>query len=117
MMVEEVDWEEALKYVTVKLINVSCEKLSAPFTAVEIHDAVFQLGPTKAPGLDGFSALFYQRNRKLVKSDVTRFALKFLNEGSLDTRINATLITLIPKVKNPENFSEYRPISLMNVSM
>ncbi|KAL9662142.1 hypothetical protein QQ045_026972 [Rhodiola kirilowii] len=95
----------------------SCELLSASFTTVEIQDDVFQLGPTKAPGLDGFSTLFYERNWELVKDDVTKFALKFLNGGSLDTRINETLITLVPKVNYPENFSEYTPISLMNVLM
>lgn len=38
------------------------ELLCAPFTNKEISDALFQIGPLKAPGTDGFPAHFYQRN-------------------------------------------------------
>ena len=41
--------------------------------------------------------------------------LSCLNSGTLLKSINHTFITLIPKVNNPENVSEFRPISLCNV--
>ena len=41
--------------------------------------------------------------------------LYFLNSASLPANLNHTFITLIPKVKNPELVSEFRPISLCNV--
>lgn len=34
-------------------------KLCAPFTDKEISDALFQIGPLKAPGPDGFPARFF----------------------------------------------------------
>ena len=41
--------------------------------------------------------------------------LDFLNNGNMLPEINRTNIVLIPKVKNPERMSEFRPISLCNV--
>jgi hypothetical protein len=38
------------------------EALCATYTEKEISDALFQIGPLKAPGPDGFPARFLQRN-------------------------------------------------------
>ena len=37
-------------------------RLCAPFDDKEISDALFQIGPLKAPGPDGLPARFFQRN-------------------------------------------------------
>jgi hypothetical protein len=41
--------------------------------------------------------------------------LDFLNGGELPVGLNDTSITLIPKVRNPQVISQYRPISLCPV--
>lgn len=41
--------------------------------------------------------------------------LSNLNSGALLKSINHTFITLIPKVHNPENISEFRAVNLCNV--
>jgi hypothetical protein len=45
------------------------EELGKPYSNKEIKDALFQMGPTKAPGLDGFPAMFYQVHWELVEQD------------------------------------------------
>ena len=47
--------------------------------------------------------------------DVVFVVLDFLNNGNMLPEINHTNIVLIPKVKNPQKMSEFRPISLCNV--
>ena len=47
--------------------------------------------------------------------DITTSVLSFLNSATLPEHLNHTFITLIPKVKNPELVSQFRPISLCNV--
>ncbi|XP_057425675.1 uncharacterized protein LOC130719041 [Lotus japonicus] len=52
--------------------------LSTPFTRDEVEEALFQMHPIKAPGLDGFPALFYQKFWNIVGDDVTDFCLQVL---------------------------------------
>lgn len=41
--------------------------------------------------------------------------LIFLNGGQMQEDINCTMIVLIPKIKNPQELKNFRPISLCNV--
>jgi hypothetical protein len=45
-------------------------KLCSDFSDKEISDALFQIGPIKAPGPDGFPARFYQRNWEVLRSEI-----------------------------------------------
>lgn len=91
------------------------EQLSADFMEWEFQDAIKQMAPLKAPKLDGMPPFFYHNYWQLVSSEVTQFILSYLNSASLSLHLNHTFITLIPKVKNPEFFFEFQPISLCNV--
>ncbi|KAL0410605.1 UNVERIFIED_CONTAM: hypothetical protein Slati_3650200 [Sesamum latifolium] len=52
----------------------------------------------------------------IVKFDVTEAAKDFLDGTPLPISFTAPTIVLIPKVKNPTHWSEFRPISLCNTS-
>jgi hypothetical protein len=91
------------------------ETLCAPFSEKEISDALFQIGPLKAPGPDGFPARFLQRNWDLLRHDVVAAVQRFFAEGSMPEEVNDTTIVLIPKKNDPLEPKDYRPISLCNV--
>ncbi|KAK3217731.1 hypothetical protein Dsin_011701 [Dipteronia sinensis] len=87
----------------------------AKFTSDEIKRAVFDMSPSKAPSLDGFLTLFYQKYWSTVGDKVTSACLGVLNNGVGLDEVNETLIILIPKVKRAKRLSEFSPISLCNV--
>lgn len=56
------------------------------------------MGSHKAPGFDGYSAMFFQKSWTVLKNDFAGEALRFLNDGVLDPSVNLTTTVLIPKV-------------------
>ena len=58
---------------------------------------------------------FFQTYWTNVGMDITQAMLSCLNLSSILKFINHTFITLIPKVNNLENVSNFKPISLCNV--
>lgn len=73
------------------------------------------MGPTKAPGPDGMSPIFYQKFWSTVGTSVVTECLGVLNGQSSVGKLNQTLIALIPKIQDPKKVTEFRPISLCNV--
>ncbi|KAK4264274.1 hypothetical protein QN277_025477 [Acacia crassicarpa] len=81
----------------------------------EIKQALFSMGPFKAPGDDRFPPVFFQANWSKVGLDICSFVKKLFN-GSLSVKeANKTLITLIPKKDNLEYVHQFRHISLCSV--
>uniref|UniRef100_A0A8I7B4Y0 Reverse transcriptase domain-containing protein n=1 Tax=Hordeum vulgare subsp. vulgare TaxID=112509 RepID=A0A8I7B4Y0_HORVV len=91
------------------------DALGLPFSDKEISDALFQIGPLKAPGVDGFPARFYQRNWDVLKADIIAAIQEFFVTGIMPDGVNDTSVVLIPKIPHPRELKDFRPISLCKV--
>ena len=91
------------------------ESLDRVFTREEVVTALKQIHPTKAPGLNGMSTLFYQKYWNVVGNGITSMVLNVLNNNLSVADLNRTNISLIPKTNNPKKMTDFRPISLCNV--
>jgi hypothetical protein len=111
---DHVSPEEVIRYAPSKVTAAMNALLDAPFTAAEIEKALFMMHPHKSPGPDGFTAGFFQRHWSLIGPDVCSAMVAFLNGGDMPDIINTVLVQ-IPKVKNPQELSQFRPIALCNV--
>lgn len=100
---------------TRKVTNDQNDFLCSRFTGTEIKKALFMMKPNKSPGPDGFMAGFYQKHWDLLGNDICSVVLQFLNGGDMLGAVNNTVLVLIPKVKNPQELSQFRPIALCNI--
>lgn len=98
------DINEMIDFTDCVVNNHLNDILCLPLSADEVKGAVF----------DGFTALFYQKLWPVVGPDIISAALAILNDKKDLTEWNSTLITLIPKVKDPLSLKDFRPISLCN---
>lgn len=89
--------------------------LNRPVSVTEIEAAVFQMGAHKAPGPDGLTPGLLQRYWHVVRESVINFVLTAFTTCHFPVEMNESIITLIPKVKHPEDIKQFRPIALTNV--
>lgn len=66
------------------------EKLMTPYTMDEVRQALFQMQPTKAPGVNGFPVEFYQKFWNVVGAEVGDEVLRALNSGMVYKDWNET---------------------------
>lgn len=67
---------------------------------------------------DGFNGLFSKKTWILIKFHVyTYFCRDFHDHLSKLKSINYSYINLVPKKSNPERIDDFRPISLLNLTM
>lgn len=76
----------------------------------------FSLFLDKSPWPDGFTTGFYREAWHIIKMDVYNAVKDFFKHGKLLKEINATMITLVPKVDCPKTVGDYRPIACCNIT-
>ena len=103
--------EDVDKVVTDEMVG----SLNQPYSEEDVRRALFSMHPSKSPGPDGMSPFFFQKFWHIVGPDVTMTMLSVLHLGKYLRKMNFTHIVLIPKKNDPQNITEFRPISLGNV--
>ena len=88
--------------------------LESPISDDEIQKVLFSLKDNKALDPDGFSVGFFKKAWSIGGSDSINAIRSFFISGRLLKQVNATTITLIPKVPNPSAIKDFRPISYCN---
>lgn len=110
------DFDESLRYITEKVTPAMNEALTKTPSDDEIQSAMFDINPYKAPGPDEMTSLFFQKYWGITAEVVRHTVKDIFSNGTMDPRLNQTNICLIPKTKRPTEMTEFRPISLCNVS-
>ncbi|XP_073133701.1 uncharacterized protein [Henckelia pumila] len=91
-------------------------RIAAVPSLEEVRSVVFSIPRESVAGPDGYSSLFFQHYWDFVQQDVMDAVLDFFNGSPLPQGFTATTITLIPKVEGAHAWTDFRPISLCNVS-
>ncbi|KAA3462999.1 reverse transcriptase [Gossypium australe] len=68
----------------------------------KVHNALFDMAPLKAPGVDELHAQFYQSQLNIIGESFMSMVRKVFDGGSIESLFNKTLIVLIPKVSSLE---------------
>jgi hypothetical protein len=108
---------ETVTVVKDKLNKDMKDMLSKEFHEAEVYNAIKDMKSLAAPGPDGLPAIFYHTYWDIVGQDVTKEVLDILNHNSDPSYLNHTHICLIPKIPNPTMASDFRPISLCNITL
>ena len=70
------------------------DELMKPYTAEEVKKAVFSIGDMKAPGTDGFHAIFFKKCWHIFGDVLTAEVLKAINDKVIPEGWNDTVIIL-----------------------
>ena len=112
---EEEQWRpriDGLEFPTIS--DTEQQLMERIFTEEEVFAAIKSLGQEKAPGPDGFPMVFFYKFWNMLKIDVMQVVSEFYHHASFDWRLNATFITLLPKIDQVEDVKDFRPISLLS---
>ena len=80
-----------------------------------VYDAIKDMNPEGAVGPDGFGGTFYVHCWNIMKANLYAAVQAFFHGYYLPKAWSSTLILPVPKVSNPNNFGDMRPISLCNL--
>lgn len=89
--------------------------LIQPITAEEIKKTVFSMPLNKALGPDGFTVEFFKSAWQIIGKDFIVAVQSFFLYGYMPKGVNGTVLSLVPKITNPESMKDFRPIACCNL--
>ncbi|KAL6130624.1 hypothetical protein ACLB2K_069003 [Fragaria x ananassa] len=113
--IDQVKMHEVVNLLQPRVTDDMKEDLGVPYSDEEIKAALFQMYPTKSSGPDGMPLVFFQKYWDVIRAEVCGRVKGFLTSGQLLRQANYTHICLIPKVLNPTQVADLRPIALCNM--
>lgn len=91
--------------------------LERSYSMEDTQMALKNMGSFKAPGPNGYHAIFFKRTWHLLREVVHSFVQTILEGGEMLEEASEACVVLIPKEPNPSMMESFRPISLCNVSL
>jgi mannosylglycoprotein endo-beta-mannosidase len=98
--------------------STDLSSLDRPFTEEEIWQEICQMPQNKAPIPDDFTGHFFRKCWQIIRHDIVAVINSFYclrcNELNL---LNKANIILLPKKEGAEDIRDFRPISLIHVTV
>ncbi|GJU73415.1 RNA-directed DNA polymerase, eukaryota, reverse transcriptase zinc-binding domain protein [Tanacetum coccineum] len=98
-----------------KLTNKEAIDMVKPVSENEVKNAMFDIEDSKERGPDGFTARFYKSAWSIVGKEVCKAIQGLFETGKLLGEVNATLISIVPKIQTRDKVFDFRPIACCNV--
>jgi hypothetical protein len=89
--------------------------LYMPVSLKELKLVLSLFKKDKSPGPDGWTVEFFLHFFDLVSEDLLAMVEEARSSGRIAGSLNSTFLALIPKINKPQNYGDYRPISLCNL--
>jgi hypothetical protein len=70
----------------------------------------------ESPGSDGWTVEFFLKYFGITGADVQEVFEESRTMGLMESSLNLNFIALIPKVAQPSNFGEFKPIALCTLN-
>ncbi|GKA34892.1 hypothetical protein Tco_0721321 [Tanacetum coccineum] len=100
---------------TKKLSELDASLMVKDVTDKEIKDVMFGIDDNRSLGPDGDSAKFFKKGCSIVGKDICNSIIEFFSTGKILGEINATIISLVPKLPTPFKVLDFKPIACCNV--
>ncbi|GJZ23567.1 RNA-directed DNA polymerase, eukaryota, reverse transcriptase zinc-binding domain protein [Tanacetum coccineum] len=98
-----------------KLNSEEAKRMVRDISDSEINNAMSGIEDSKSPRPDGYTACFYKSAWSIVGKEISQAVKEFFSNGKLLGEVNATIISLAPKIPTPDKVSDFRPIACCNV--